>query len=316
MLRDLRGVVRRAVDHDGLLPDSQEWFDKWYTPRNALLSAGPPAFRVEQCVALMRAGIVEVVGPECRFRGEETTGKFQVESPHVVDSMREATWLVEAHSPDPQLPRNTSPLYRQLREDGLVAEHLNPGAARREGPPDRRPQRHASRRTASSTRTGQVREDMFAHGMPDRAHELVHAGRQRQAGNPVGVHPRRAADRRGQPREVPRDRGAAQHDALHRRDRHGRLMAVQQDAPAAAGGVGRLIPAASSSTCSTAARSSAACTTSRLGQGQGEPFEFPVPWFLIEHPQGLVVIDGGIGAGLRRGPAQALGRRSPTRTGR
>ena len=45
----------------------------------------------------------------------------------------------------------------------------------------------------------------------------------------------------------------------------------------------------------------------KMGQGQGEPFEFPVPWFVIEHPRGLAVIDGGIAAGLRRGPAQPLG---------
>jgi hypothetical protein len=166
VLRDLRGVIRQAVDHDGLLPDSQEWFDKWYTPRNSLLSAGPPAFRVEQCVALMRAGIVEVAGPECRFRGEETTGKFNVESPHVVDSLYEATWLVEAHSPDPQLPRNTSPLYIQMREDGLVAEHLNPSAG------GDAPDRQSGGLNVSDApyrvidANGVTRENLFALGIP------------------------------------------------------------------------------------------------------------------------------------------------------
>jgi methylaspartate mutase epsilon subunit len=128
VLRDMRGVIRKAVEHDGLLPDSQEWFDKWYTPRNALLSAGPPAFRVEQCVALMRAGIVHIVGPETRFRGDESLGTFTVESPHVVGSFSEATWLVEANSPDPQLPLNSSELYIQMRDDGMVSEHFNPMA--------------------------------------------------------------------------------------------------------------------------------------------------------------------------------------------
>ena len=145
----------------------------------------------------MRAGIVEVAGPECRFRGEETTGKFNVESPHVEDSLHEATWLVEAHSPDPQLPRNTSPLYIQMREDGLVAEHLNPSAGG--DAPDRQsgglnvsdaPYRviDAERRDAR----GPVRARD-----PDRAHELVHPGGQRQAGSEVGVHARRSVDRRG-----------------------------------------------------------------------------------------------------------------------
>jgi methylaspartate mutase epsilon subunit len=165
VLRDLRGVIRKAVEHDGLLPDSQEWFDKWYTPRNSLLSAGPPAFRVEQCVALMRAGIVHVVGPETRFRGDESVGKFTVESPHVVDSLHEATWLVEASSPDPQLPRNASDLYAQLRDCGLVSEHVNPDA---DGQSDRQTGglnvTHAPYRVVDSD--GRIHEDLFALGIP------------------------------------------------------------------------------------------------------------------------------------------------------
>ncbi len=31
----------------------------------------------------------------------------------------------------------------------------------------------------------------------------------------------------------------------------------------------------------------------KMNQGLGEEYEIPVPWFLIEHPRGLVVIDGG-----------------------
>ncbi len=166
VLRDLRGVVRQAVEHDGLLPDSQEWFDKWYTPRNALLSAGPPPFRVEQCVALMRAGIVHIVGPETRFHGDESLGKFTVESPHVVDSFQQATWLVEASSPDPQLLRNASDLYVQMREDGLVSEHFNPTAE--DGGADRQTGglnvSHAPYRIIDAK--GRVHEDLFALGIP------------------------------------------------------------------------------------------------------------------------------------------------------
>ena len=31
----------------------------------------------------------------------------------------------------------------------------------------------------------------------------------------------------------------------------------------------------------------------KMNQGLGEPYEIPVPWFLITHPKGNVVIDGG-----------------------
>src|ERR1700683_1214064 len=31
----------------------------------------------------------------------------------------------------------------------------------------------------------------------------------------------------------------------------------------------------------------------KLNQGLNEPYEIPVPWFLIQHPKGNIVIDGG-----------------------
>ena len=45
----------------------------------------------------------------------------------------------------------------------------------------------------------------------------------------------------------------------------------------------------------------------KMGQGLGEPFEFPVPWFVIEHPRGLAVIDGGMGAPCAEDPLQYWG---------
>lgn len=165
VLRDLRGVIRQAVEHDGLLPDSQAWFDTWYTPRNSLLSAGPPAFRVEQLVALLAAGIVEVAGPEARFRGDESVGRFTIESPHVVDSLHQATWLVEASSPDAQLQLNASLLYSAMRGDGLVSEHLNPEAG---DSPER--QTGGLNVTNQPYRVidaeGRIRENMLALGIP------------------------------------------------------------------------------------------------------------------------------------------------------
>jgi hypothetical protein len=126
VLRDLRGVIRYAVDDSGLLPRSQAWFESWYTPRNALLSAGPPMFRVEQLLALMRAGVVHIVGPDARF-AVNSTGP-SVHSPQVVGSASQTAWLVEASCPDADLRRPTSPLYEQLLEDGLIAAHVNPAA--------------------------------------------------------------------------------------------------------------------------------------------------------------------------------------------
>jgi N-acyl homoserine lactone hydrolase len=31
----------------------------------------------------------------------------------------------------------------------------------------------------------------------------------------------------------------------------------------------------------------------KMNQGLNDPYEIPVPWFLIQHPKGNIVIDGG-----------------------
>ena len=48
----------------------------------------------------------------------------------------------------------------------------------------------------------------------------------------------------------------------------------------------------------------------KLNKGLGEEYEIPVPWYLIEHPRGLVVIDGGIAAECATDPEEHWGRTS------
>ena len=52
----------------------------------------------------------------------------------------------------------------------------------------------------------------------------------------------------------------------------------------------------------------------KMNQGLGEPYEIPVPWFLITHPKGNVVIDGG--NAVESPPIRsAIGATSPTSSG-
>jgi N-acyl homoserine lactone hydrolase len=43
----------------------------------------------------------------------------------------------------------------------------------------------------------------------------------------------------------------------------------------------------------------------KMNQGLGEPYEIPVPWFLVTHPKGNVVIDGGNAAECATGDPRA-----------
>ena len=77
-------------------------------------------------------------------------------------------------------------------------------------------------------------------------------------------------------------------------------MEVQQAAPAAAAGAGD--PGGVRLHMFEGGSIKCRVHNVKLGQGQGEPFEFPVPWFVIEHPRGLAVIDGGMAAACAEDP--------------
>ncbi|MGW0772195.1 FAD/NAD(P)-binding protein [Streptomyces sp. NPDC002835] len=130
VLRDIRNVVREAVDFGGLLPESHTgFFHRRFLPVNALLSAGPPMYRVEQLRALIHRGVVEVAGPATRFTADDRAGGFLVSSPQVAGSERLVHTLVDARIPTPDLRRDTSPLTRRLIEEGMVRAYVIEGPA-------------------------------------------------------------------------------------------------------------------------------------------------------------------------------------------
>ncbi|MFE2433053.1 FAD/NAD(P)-binding protein [Streptomyces sp. NPDC059373] len=123
VLRDLRNELRLVVDHAGLSGDShRDHLDRWYTPLNAFLSIGPPRSRTEELVALIEAGVVEILGP--RLSVEAGPGPcFTAESPDVPGSRERVTVLVEARLPEPDLRRTADPLLARLRAAGACRPH-------------------------------------------------------------------------------------------------------------------------------------------------------------------------------------------------
>jgi hypothetical protein len=117
VLRDLRNEIRLLVDHGGLSGDSyRDELQRWYMPLNAHLSIGPPAERIEQFVALMDAGVLEVLGPDLRV--ECSHGRFVAYSRACPDVTVRAATLIEARLPETDLHRTTDPLLRTLLARG------------------------------------------------------------------------------------------------------------------------------------------------------------------------------------------------------
>lgn len=176
VLRDLRNEIRLAVDHGGLSGRShREDLDGWYTPLNAFLSIGPPPRRIEEMIALVEAGILQVLGPGMRVEADDRAGVFVVESPEVPGSRTEVTTLVEARLPEPDLRRTADPLLRHL---------VATGACR---PYEIRDPHHGPHRTGGVAVTerpyrlidaeGRAHPRRFAYGVPTEAvHWVTAAG--------------------------------------------------------------------------------------------------------------------------------------------
>jgi hypothetical protein len=119
VLRDLRNEIRLVVDYGGLTGRShREDLDEWYTPLNAFLSIGPPARRVEEMVALIEEGVLELLGPEMTVRTDPDLPGFAIGSAAVPDSYVTVSALVEARLPTTDLRRTADPLMRELAATG------------------------------------------------------------------------------------------------------------------------------------------------------------------------------------------------------
>ncbi|MFB7472628.1 FAD/NAD(P)-binding protein [Kitasatospora sp. NPDC056184] len=128
VLRDLRNEIRLAVDHGGIEGTSyRDDLDAWYTPLNAFLSIGPPTERIEQLIALIEAGVVELLGPGTEIRIDPVDPAFTAHSTAVPGPPVRASVLVEARLPEPDLRRTEDPLLRHLLDTEQCAPYRIPG---------------------------------------------------------------------------------------------------------------------------------------------------------------------------------------------
>ncbi|KAI2464102.1 FAD-NAD(P)-binding-domain-containing protein [Annulohypoxylon bovei var. microspora] len=126
MLRDLRNELRQVVDHNGLSGISHAAdLDGWYSSLNAFLSIGPPRERIEQMIALMEAGILDILGPEPEVWQED--GAWLARSRKVSESTVRVTTLIEARLPEPKLKDAADELLSYLLRTGQCRPHIIEG---------------------------------------------------------------------------------------------------------------------------------------------------------------------------------------------
>ncbi len=112
-------IARNLVDEQSRITEIQGKFE----PLVEGLSSGPPLERIEQLLALSRAGLVEFIGPDPQFGFDEITGLFTASSPWVDADEFTAKVLCEAMMPANRVLQNKTPLMRQLLGESVARVH-------------------------------------------------------------------------------------------------------------------------------------------------------------------------------------------------
>ncbi|MEQ7871620.1 FAD/NAD(P)-binding protein [Chromohalobacter salexigens] len=125
VIRDCRGAIQEAVEFSGLTPRSHRWFLKTFVPLMNRISFGPPLFRNQQLLALLRSGVVELAGGP-GGRKIVQNKQFVLESDFDDEThITYGDYFIQARLTSYHRDHHEQPLIRSLREQGLIRYFRN-----------------------------------------------------------------------------------------------------------------------------------------------------------------------------------------------
>lgn len=111
-----------ALSGQSLARDVLGWFDG-----DALaLASGPPAGRVREVLALIEAGIIDLLGPGLVIEADEKSGEFLASSP-ITGRIERSRVLLETRMSKGKIPETDDPLLRSLLDSGRACLHTVDG---------------------------------------------------------------------------------------------------------------------------------------------------------------------------------------------
>ncbi len=129
VLRDVRDILRAAIDFGGLTDSSHKYFIEHFNPNFNRISVGPPMQRNKELKALMEAGIVTLAGgPSPTLVLNADTGRFEIH-PIFQDesSLVEGDVLIKAKIDSFSLFDDNSSFIRNLVSQGIIRPFINHG---------------------------------------------------------------------------------------------------------------------------------------------------------------------------------------------
>jgi len=127
VLRDIRDILRYAVDYAGLTPTSHKIFIEKYCSIMNRIAVGPPLVRNKQLLALLEAGIVEfAAGPKARVEPNPATGRFDIISEFCKETHQSSADVLARARMDVFYPtQDKSTFISNLLSNGLIRPFRN-----------------------------------------------------------------------------------------------------------------------------------------------------------------------------------------------
>lgn len=115
LIRDIRDVIRILIEGNGFNNDDRKRFLTEFNALSSLISVGPPKLRIEQMVALMDAGILDLLPAGLTVHTIDGQFVATTNNPHYTVTVNN---LVEARLGAINLHQSTNPLEVALRDRG------------------------------------------------------------------------------------------------------------------------------------------------------------------------------------------------------
>lgn len=119
LLLQLHGVLVDQLPATRLRGGARGDYPRWWHSLFSFVDSGPPPHRLQQLLALERAGIIRFLGPGLRVTADEASGRFRARGATGIEIAADA--LVDAFLPEPSLQESTNPLLRDLVTGGDAA---------------------------------------------------------------------------------------------------------------------------------------------------------------------------------------------------
>ena len=119
LLLRLHGVLVDQLPATRLRGGARGDYPRWWHSLFSFVDSGPPPHRLQQLLALERAGIIRFLGPGLRVTADEASGRFRARGATGIEVAAGA--LVDAFLPEPSLQESTNPLLRDLVTGGDAA---------------------------------------------------------------------------------------------------------------------------------------------------------------------------------------------------